>query len=277
MKNYRTFLILFILINYSVVMYSQPIYFPLGMEDKWQYNQQGIYDTFEIILDTLMSNGKHYSYNVDFWNYARLDSLGNVYYHSDFYPPVPEYLRYKLNAQLNERWIMYASGSDTLYGEMLDTNSVFLCGKMRRARYITIIPFMGHHRIADSIGVYQRIAEGGILYTLNAVKINGIQCGTFIGIKNYKITTPKEYKLYQNYPNPFNPITVIKFSIPKYSYVKLRVFDVIGKEVLKIVEDNLKSGEYEIELDAGNLSSGVYFYTLSAEDYIETKVMAVIK
>lgn len=86
-----------------------------------------------------------------------------------------------------------------------------------------------------------------------------------------------DYRLFQNYPNPFNPTTTIKFSVPKSEYVSLKVYDMLGKEIENIYSGNLKAGTYTADLDAGNLSSGIYFYVLKTNSYCEKKKMIVLK
>lgn len=97
----------------------------------------------------------------------------------------------------------------------------------------------------------------------------------------YKKGTESEseinYSLTQNYPNPFNPLTVISFSIPKNSFVSLKVFDVLGNEVSELVNEIKEKGNYNISFEASNLSSGVYFYTLKANGNSLTKKMLLAK
>ncbi len=88
---------------------------------------------------------------------------------------------------------------------------------------------------------------------------------------------PDNYNLYQNYPNPFNPITVISFDIPKAEFVKLRVYDILGKEIALLINENLMPGNYRIEFDASKLSSGTYFYSLETAGFREIKRMTLIK
>lgn len=98
-----------------------------------------------------------------------------------------------------------------------------------------------------------------------------------------KITTevPGQYSLSQNYPNPFNSSTNIKFSVPEVGHssqiVTLKVFDLQGKEVAVLVNETLQPGTYQVRFDAGNLTSGVYFYQLKTGYYTETKKMLTIK
>jgi len=88
---------------------------------------------------------------------------------------------------------------------------------------------------------------------------------------------PKDYSLYQNYPNPFNPKTNIKFDLPKSSYVTLKVYDVTGQQVDEMLSQTMEAGSYTVTWDASHLSSGVYFYKLTAGDYSETKRMVLLK
>jgi photosystem II stability/assembly factor-like uncharacterized protein len=109
--------------------------------------------------------------------------------------------------------------------------------------------------------------------------------GGFIGINSVINKIPDHFSLSQNYPNPFNPSTKIKFTIPPLSFqhvlswnpVKLIMFDILGKEVTTLVNENLKPGEYEVTFDASTLPSGIYFYTLSTNDFKQTKKMILLK
>ena len=88
---------------------------------------------------------------------------------------------------------------------------------------------------------------------------------------------PNKFELYQNYPNPFNPVTTIKYDIIKSQDVKLAVYDILGREVATLVNEQQQPGSYEIKFDATNVSSGIYFYQLKAGDFIDTKKMILIK
>ncbi len=81
----------------------------------------------------------------------------------------------------------------------------------------------------------------------------------------------------QNYPNPFNPTTNIKLQIPKAGNVKITVFDVTGKEVAILVNENLSAGEYKVDFNATGLTSGVYFYRIETVSFTDVKKMMLIK
>lgn len=88
---------------------------------------------------------------------------------------------------------------------------------------------------------------------------------------------PEKYGLGQNFPNPFNPTTNIKYQIAKSGFVTLKVYDVMGREVAALVNKNLKAGAYEAAFNGENLSSGIYFYKITAEGFTDTKRMMLIK
>ncbi len=101
--------------------------------------------------------------------------------------------------------------------------------------------------------------------------------GNFIGIQTISTEVPQSYSLKQNYPNPFNPVTNINFSLPVSGYVKLSVYDGLGREINTIVNEYLMPGTYNADWNASNYSSGIYFYKLQAGDFTETKRMVLVK
>ena len=88
---------------------------------------------------------------------------------------------------------------------------------------------------------------------------------------------PNEYLLSQNYPNPFNPCTKIKYSVPELSFVTIKIYDVLGSEVATLVNEEKPVGTYELNWNAANLPSGVYFYRLQAGDFVQTRKMIFLK
>lgn len=94
---------------------------------------------------------------------------------------------------------------------------------------------------------------------------------------NTNNNNPEKYSLSQNYPNPFNPNTKIDFSIPKNSLVTIKIYDVLGKEVAVLVNKDFIIGSYTVDFNANTLTSGVYFYKITAGDYTETKKLVLVK
>ncbi len=101
--------------------------------------------------------------------------------------------------------------------------------------------------------------------------------GNTIGIINISSEIPSTYSLSQNYPNPFNPSTNVQFSIPNVQFVSLKVFDMLGKEVATLVNEKLKAGTYEVDWNASQYPSGVYFYKLETENFSDVKKLVLVK
>ncbi|MBK7381392.1 MAG: T9SS type A sorting domain-containing protein [Ignavibacteriales bacterium] len=91
------------------------------------------------------------------------------------------------------------------------------------------------------------------------------------------ISSPVEYSLLQNYPNPFNPNTSINYSIPEKAFVTLKIYDVLGNEVVELINEQKEPGNYQIDFNASGLSSGIYYYTLTAGNFTSTKKMILMK
>jgi hypothetical protein len=99
-----------------------------------------------------------------------------------------------------------------------------------------------------------------------------------VGIEDFVMSDiPTKFSLVQNYPNPFNPTTTIKYQMPELGVVTLKVFDVLGSEILTLVNEEKPIGSYKIEFNATGLPSGIYFYRLKSGDFIQTKKMLLIR
>ncbi len=98
----------------------------------------------------------------------------------------------------------------------------------------------------------------------------------FTEIRDFE-SAPDAFNLFQNYPNPFNPVTNIKYQLPGSSSVKLAVYDVLGREVECLVDDEKPAGSYEVQFNAANLPTGVYFYRIEAGKYSDTKKLLLLK
>jgi hypothetical protein len=85
------------------------------------------------------------------------------------------------------------------------------------------------------------------------------------------------YELSQNYPNPFNPSTNIQYAISSRQLISLKVYDILGNEIATLVNEEKSAGQYEVEFDGTGLPSGIYFYQIKADSFIETKKMILLK
>ena len=119
------------------------------------------------------------------------------------------------------------------------------------------------------------LSSGKYLYRLKQIDFDG----TFEYSNEVEVivTVPEKFELSQNYPNPFNPTTTIKYSIPKEGLVTLKIYNIIGEEVVTLVNENKQVGNYSVSFSAIDLSSGIYLYKLSAGSFVETRKMLLLK
>lgn len=151
-----------------------------------------------------------------------------------------------------------------------------------------------------SIGGIYKTTNGGFNWNRQNTEIGGINCFSFLDentgwavgsngvilktttsgnvfISQISTEIPEKFSLYQNYPNPFNPSTNIKFDIHKQGIATLKVFDLLGKEMETLVDEQLSVGTYEITFNASSLPSGIYFYVLKTGDFVESNKMILVK
>ncbi len=129
-----------------------------------------------------------------------------------------------------------------------------------------------------SISVMQFInSQTGWIVGSDGLIIKTTNGGELVSINSIHSSIPRNYYLAQNYPNPFNPVTIIRFQIKRLSDVKLIVYDMLGREVATLVNEEMKPGTYEADWDASNFSSGVYFYKIVAGEFVQTNKMVLMK
>ncbi len=131
-----------------------------------------------------------------------------------------------------------------------------------------------------SLRIYPYALNNGIAMTPTFATHSNVRiCGTTEQVTDVKSDKPlpKQYKLMQNYPNPFNPSTVIGYAIPNAGYVKIAVYNILGQEVKVLVSSIQSAGEYSVQFDANDLSSGTYFYSIRAGNYYEIKKMILLR
>jgi hypothetical protein len=130
----------------------------------------------------------------------------------------------------------------------------------------------------EAFGLFVALADGNVV---ELPQLYGSEAqNTIDKIMNEnseELTAVTTYGLEQNYPNPFNPSTRIKFSIAQSDFVSLKIYDILGNEVATLVNEQRAPGAYEVTFDAGNLASGVYVYTLTAGDFVQTRKLMLMK
>ena len=126
----------------------------------------------------------------------------------------------------------------------------------------------------------KNLQSGIYNYRLNQLDFDGTQ--EVVGELTVYLSLPEKFALEQNYPNPFNPSTTIKYSIPTSEFVTLKVYDVLGNEVATLANEEKPAGSYEVEFSVGqdsspDIASGIYFYTLQAGSFTQTKKLLLMK
>ena len=125
---------------------------------------------------------------------------------------------------------------------------------------------------------------------MNGDNLDDYLVGTYLGdvryfqriddtfVENQNITTvPQSFTLFQNYPNPFNPSTTIAYLLPEESFVTIKIYDVLGKEIKTIVNRKQSAGEYKIQFDGSQTASGIYFYHMRAGDFAGMRKLVLVK
>ncbi len=128
------------------------------------------------------------------------------------------------------------------------------------------------------IDVNNDVISSGTGFSVNHSAMFIVKYSQPVGIKFLNSNIPEKYEISQNYPNPFNPKTIIKFYIPQSGFIKIKMFDLLGRELLVPVNNKFFPGEYYINFDGTYLSSGIYFYSLFVDEkLIDTKKMVILK
>ncbi|MCK9425475.1 MAG: YCF48-related protein [Ignavibacteriaceae bacterium] len=122
---------------------------------------------------------------------------------------------------------------------------------------------------------YWKVRSKNIVEISDWSNINKFTTGLVLGISDKVILT--NFNLTQNYPNPFNPVTTIQYEIPSLEHVSIKIYDMLGRQVAILVDEQKPAGSYHIEFDAHSLPSGVYFYRLQAGSFVETKKLVLLK
>jgi len=213
-----------------------------------------------------------------------------------------DYATIKYNPNLAQQWLQRTSnsGSDFPFFIAIDnvTGFVFVTGSSFAAGtgydYLTLSytssGTMNWEKRENSSSSGNDYASGIAVQDSDRIYVTGSANFSGTGIAFYTLryskisaidpisaNIPKQFILKQNYPNPFNPVTSIRFDVPKSSFVKISVYDVMGREVENLVNQQLKAGEYLAKWDAVKFSSGIYFYSIAADGYQITNKMILTK
>ncbi len=258
-------------------------YFPLEVGNSWTYC--GNYDTTNTITyhvsDSInIGEMKYFLYgndlNTNFMDTIRKDIEGNIWKKINGI----DYLWFDFT---KDNGTVYTFPSfDSLYAYEVKLFKYFIV-ETDNGTYSQCIELsfdIPQYRDADilytfapKVGLIEIYGGEAPHYLLYSMSLNGFPLGIVNDIQSKSIM----FELMQNYPNPFNPITTIRYSIYNNSYVNIKIFDYLGREVSTLVNEEKKPGNYSISFNAGGLSSGLYFCRMLAGNFEETKKLLLIK
>ncbi len=266
-------------------------FMPLAVGNRWVYNSCGYYMDYNsiypigisyndvvdlsIIGTETIDNKTYYKYSDN--SYIRIDKNTGVVY-KKFDHNSNEELWIDLTAENGDNAPVPHGMIKTIF--LRDTLINNIKHKIKDYNYYSLS--VQNETLIYGIGLdslYSSWDFGEERRSLRGCLINGVVYGdtTFVGVEKEEVQVNK-YTLEQNYPNPFNPSTIIKYSIKNAGLVTLKVFDLLGREVVTLVNEEKPMGEYSVNFNTNkNLSSGVYFYTLQAGQYKETKKMILLR
>jgi hypothetical protein len=280
----RLLLFLITILTYAIPCLAQnPLpdsFFPHKLGDKWQYDYadpQPHLAIEEITSDSLAADSSVFieinKSKLSGWSY-RIDKQGNVYYLPQ--AKTVNFLLYKSDADSGDIWEYKIF--DNGYASVARLENVFedvifgIPTVIKKISYYANSSFkswLESRYYASGFGLILLTAEAtpyNYVQMLAGCSIDGKNYGTLVNVENKKKNGSPSFILEQNYPNPFNPTTTIDFAIDKYCYVKLEVFDMLGRKISTLINDYKQPGRYSTTFKAENISSGIYFYKLAAND-----------
>jgi len=292
-KLYRLLKLFFILLVGATYAQTDSVlsYMPLAIGNQWQYKVHQIvygpphtdttiyYSFFVVERDTIMSNG--YQYQVikssdSTTRYIHIDSVTACVY------------EYENDSSRGLKTDNLRCSEGDLFGRGSQCNFIDTATVLNYQTWIMGISWiapditLSHILVMDIGKTYQYRYESfgwGIEWISNLIyaKINGVEFGEMVNSIREIENELTGFNLHQNYPNPFNPITKINYDIPQRDFVSLKVYDVLGNEIAILVREEKPVGEYDVEFDGRELTSGIYFYRLTSGSYTNTKKMILLK
>jgi len=286
MKIIQKYLWIIVLSFHSITFAQSFSYFPLAVGNKWFFSQ-GLDNVarlkLEIQKDTTLGDGYSYAklnmYKVnpdssfsllnDGYSYLRKENRKIIEY--------PDRLIFDYDMNIGDTVISFYNEPESAVLDTIISEDIF--GRNSKT-YVFFFTQYDFYTYSDSIGfntLWATTWNNWVPEYLLGCEIDGRIYGSVITSVKNKNELPTHFILYQNYPNPFNPSTRIKYSISKGSFVTLKVYDILGKEITTLVNEEKPYGNYEVIYDGSNLTSGVYFYKMQAGSFIDTKKFILIK
>ncbi len=286
MTRIKTSLLTILLIFTNVSVAQKFSYFPLNAGNKWFFSQgldKVIKLKLEIQKDTVLDDGYTYAkfnmYKVNSDSSFSLSQEGYSFLRKENKNIIeyPDRLIFDYDINIGDSVVSF---SNEPYPAVLDTIVIENVFGRELNTYIFSFTQFDYYTYTDSIGfntLWATTWHNWVPEYLLGCEIDGFIYGNIItGVENQKDLLT-EFFLSQNYPNPFNPNTKIQYSLSKSGNTKIYIYDVLGREIMKLVDEYKVAGSYEVEFNAEHLSNGIYFYKIVSGDYSETKKMVLLK
>ncbi|MFH1525181.1 MAG: T9SS type A sorting domain-containing protein [Bacteroidota bacterium] len=297
-------ILLLLILAASSFVFSQTIdpydYFPSSVENRWEYSVQGgVLYTEQIFRDSVDTNGckylfvnAYYTGGASTYNEPplyKIDISFNIFIFPTYHHL--NYLWYKLDADSGDSWWVKRPDSTTP-GEKAFLTKVYdglVLGKIttiKRIEYYMMMPgdtnstgfYLTTREIALGIGMIYEWKDAVQPDFLIGAIIDGDTLGTITSVESEMTNNLlTDIILHQNYPNSFNPKTVIKFQVPSSKFIKLEVYDILGRDVQTLVDAPMSAGEHEVIFNGSGLPSGVYIYTLKVNEFSQSRKMLLLK
>lgn len=295
-------------LDYYPLHISDKWYYKVEYIPAWEINGQSFYYlTREIIKDTTFYENIAYfviketrnDTNLINYSFERIDSSeGKVFKIDKSFNNGKEFVKIDLSIGLNKSFYSWNKYGNSYLEDKITLNEISNAKIFESNSIVKSIKIFNNKdsetaqqyssSLANGIGEFNKILSYldafDEYYTLKAAYINKANYGdtTLVGVnENYNSKIPKIISLLQNYPNPFNPVTIIQYTIPAgkgfFHRIQITVYDVLGREIKTIVDQSQKPGTYKVEFDASNLASGIYYYQLKTDKFVETKKMILLK
>lgn len=273
---------------------SPQSFFPHHVGNLWQYRFDGVLLAWTEQLDSTFVD----SSGVEFYHYTRVYHDNPPYTQVGWYAipdsvrvfeglipgePVERMkLRYKLDAQLGEAWLVDSAGPAV--AQLIDTGTTQIFGRSVsyldiQYGYLNDFPdtvWWDVRSLARGFGlIYAQLEPMGPVGLAGAI-IDSVQYGFIVNVPE-PVEFPNQYVLQQNFPNPFNPSTTIRFSLPHETRVRVEVFDLLGRKVRTLLDEELPRGTHSLVWDASQQASGVYYCRLQTKEIILTRAILLQK
>jgi hypothetical protein len=276
--------------NYCFAQEFNPLdFFPSAVGNVWDYDTPGGVVRFEIIKDSVDESGnKFLFYGSTFDPIYLIDTTSKTVIYG---PNFLDWFKYKLDSDSGDTWQVRPEGTSVRRREALVTNKYHttafgIPSEILEIEYWnldygdTVINEFAIYEnteiLAAGFGLLYDYTAHGPVYTIRGCIIEQDTFGIVTSVEE-DFQSPDEFHLSQNYPNPFNPSTTIRFQIPNYAFVELKVFDLLGREISVLIKEEKPAGIYEVKLNGSDLASGTYIYTIRANDFYSSNKMLILK